>query len=67
MNFKKENPHLLKELTTIKIDLFLYNLTKDQLAKTLFPIGDLLKPELESLQKVWITKLSKPDIRVYVL
>jgi len=41
---------------------FLYNLTQEQLAKTLFPIGELLKPKVRELAKKYkLPNADKPD------
>jgi tRNA-uridine 2-sulfurtransferase len=55
--------HLLKGLDTNKDQTyFLYNITHDQLSKTLFPIGHLEKPEVRKIAlEAKLPNAQKPD------
>ncbi len=57
------NPHMYKGVDNNKDQTyFLYNLTKEQLAKTLFPVGNLQKPEVRKLaEKFELPNAKKPD------
>lgn len=57
------NPHMLKGVDNNKDQTyFLYNLTKEQLSKTLFPVGNLQKPEVRKLaEKFNLPNAKKPD------
>jgi len=63
MNDEFGNPHMLKGMDANKDQTyFLYNLTKEQLSKTLFPIGDLQKPEVRKLaERFNLPNAKKPD------
>lgn len=57
------NPHMLKGVDNNKDQTyFLYNLTKDQLSRTLFPVGNLQKSEVRKLaEKYNLPNAKKPD------
>lgn len=57
------NPHMLKGIDNNKDQTyFLYNLSKDQLSRTLFPVGSLEKPEVRKLaEKFNLPNAKKPD------
>lgn len=57
------NPHMYKGVDNNKDQTyFLYNLTKEQLSRTLFPVGGLQKPEVRKLaEKFNLPNAKKPD------